>query len=312
MKMKKTIIIIAVITFATCFLKAQNGVYLGAEATMYNSIVWGNADTANVKKSLSGTGTVSYSAVENAIVVGENNITLTETPFVGEGVTGFGKYNVIEGATINAGSNELAEFSDGTDVVDAAGYERSWGTSIDMGAYEYQFPRSVSITAKDILKAVGEADPTLEYELSVDESLGTDVLELELVRASGEDVGTYTINNNGIKILRKNADNIDVTHLYTIAFQTGVFTIKIADGLFEIDNASQISVYPSITNGILHIGGIQNQANISIYDLGGTQLMQKTLNSSDNTIDISAFKSGTFIVRVSENKNIETKKVIKK
>jgi len=304
--MKNFIITITLITLTTCLLPAQNGVYLSSGSSLHNSIVWGNMDTLSVKRQVSGSGTVSYSAIENSGITGNGNLSLTENPFVGKAVTGFDEYAVVTGATINAGNDEIAN-----STKDASGYDRKWGHSVDMGAYEYQFPRTVAIIAEDTYKVKGAVDPPLDYSLQGDALLKNDELEVLLVRAQGEEVSAYVIDTLEVKVLRPGA-GMDVTHLYALDFQTGVFTITIADGLFDISKAAPINVYPSITNGILYIDGIKERADIFVCDLGGKILIHKELSGVENTLDISALKAGTFIVRISEKEKIETKKVIKK
>jgi hypothetical protein len=306
--MKKTFIITLLTVLITSTISAQNGVYLDAGSAMTNSIVFGNIDTLAVVSAISGSGTISYTAADgmNFTAAGKNQ-TLETTPFAGKGIAGIDKYAVIQGNPINSGNNE-APNSD----TDAAGYPRKWDNAVDLGAYEWQFPRLVLISAIDTSKIEGATDPELQYAAVGDALLKDDIFDVELVRAQGETVDTYIIDTLKVKILRSNA-NLDITHFYTIEFQTGIFTIKANETLLpEINNTLQISVYPTVTTGILHIDGIENQVDISVFSLSGMKLMQKLMSKDDNTLDISALKTGTFVVKISGKKNEITKKVIKK
>ncbi|MDR0811291.1 MAG: T9SS type A sorting domain-containing protein [Paludibacter sp.] len=304
--MKTTTIIFTTFFLCCAAAAAQSGVYLDASSAMHNSIVYGNTDTASVGKQIAGAGNVTYSAIEN-FTGAFGNLSLTESPFAGKNAVYFDKYAVIQGITINAGSNAaLTEIGK-----DAAGFARVWQNAVDMGAYEYQFPRNVHVSAVDTSKVQNAADPELTYTLSGDALLAGDDLDVKLVRASGEEINTYIIDTLGIKILRT-AAGLDVTALYAVGFTTGTFTVKTGELSLEISNTLPLTVYPTITNGILHFGGIEREANVAVYDLSGKQLISKVLRDNNNTLDISNLKAGTFVVKISENKNTETQKVIKK
>ncbi|WP_395322697.1 MBG domain-containing protein [Levilactobacillus parabrevis] len=85
-------------------------------------------------------------------------------------------------------------------------------------------PRPVSVTAKNIDKTYGDADPDLELtDTSTGASTGLvagDDLGVKLTRTSGENVGSYNITNT----------SSDLNPNYAVNFTPGTFTINPADG----------------------------------------------------------------------------------
>ncbi|WP_367296083.1 MBG domain-containing protein [Levilactobacillus yonginensis] len=94
-------------------------------------------------------------------------------------------------------------------------------------------PRPVSVTAKNIDKTYGDADPDLELtDTSTDASTGLvtdDDLGVKLTRESGESVGSYDITMDSSSKLNPN---------YAVTFTPGTFTIKQADGNVAVTGTS--------------------------------------------------------------------------
>jgi hypothetical protein len=78
--------------------------------------------------------------------------------------------------------------------------------------------RPVTITADDLDKTYGDPDPTLTYVVTSGSLAAGDVLVGSLARASGNDVGTYAINQGTVS----SATNGN----YTVTFVSGTFTIN--------------------------------------------------------------------------------------
>ena len=81
----------------------------------------------------------------------------------------------------------------------------------------------------------------------------------------------------------------------------------------EID--SIIKMYPNPTDGILKIDAQQN-VSVLLFDLLGKQLLNTSLTTGLNTIDIASFDTGVYFVRIAiENKTVQANKtyrIIKK
>ena len=72
---------------------------------------------------------------------------------------------------------------------------------------------------------------------------------------------------------------------------------------------SKVNVYPNPTNSAFRISGVES-ANIEIYDLTG-KLLYETKNINYNTeIDIANLQNGVYFVKINDNNNIKTLKII--
>ncbi len=83
-------------------------------------------------------------------------------------------------------------------------------------------------------------------------------------------------------------------------------------GVNDFNLLSNITVYPNPTNGVLQVSnrnGIVLQ--LSIYDINGRLLLNKTSNQEINTIDISTFSNGIYVLKMSTDFGEITKRVIK-
>lgn len=309
----KTIAIISCLLFlfaGSNRLFSQSGVYLSSDSKLQNSIVWGNADSLSNMNQIKGNGSVAYTAVQGTIIIeGEGNKALEAFPFTGENFAQEA-YSIPAGSSlINAGNNSLAN----SNTTDVAGYDRLWNEQVDMGAYEYQFPRVIKITATNLEKFKGEEDPELAYTLSGDAVLFSDSLSVFLKRQEGEDVNEtgYQIDTTSVEILKKGiAQNI--TPLYNIEFTKGLFTIKNGTGIENQE--SNLSVYPTVTTGIVHISNTEGLRNIdvNVYDMQGKMLLQQKNMKGDFSIDLSAAPKGILFVKLSADNQNMTIKVIKR
>ena len=75
--------------------------------------------------------------------------------------------------------------------------------------------------------------------------------------------------------------------------------------IIEIDT---VKLYPNPVNDILHISGQSEKYNIEIYTLTGQKLYQY-LNVSK--IDMSLYANGVYLIKISDQNSIITKRVIK-
>lgn len=72
--------------------------------------------------------------------------------------------------------------------------------------------------------------------------------------------------------------------------------------------ANNIAVYPNPTTGILNIDNVKG-ANVEIFNIMG-QAVESIYNANEfNTVDISNYANGTYIVRVIDGNNVNTFKI---
>ncbi len=74
--------------------------------------------------------------------------------------------------------------------------------------------------------------------------------------------------------------------------------------------ANQFNVFPNpVTNGLVNITSKSNEAiAITVFDILGKQVINKTVNN--NTLNVAALTSGVYILKVSQNGSISTKKLV--
>ena len=83
-------------------------------------------------------------------------------------------------------------------------------------------------------------------------------------------------------------------------------------GISELKNFG-ISIYPNPTNGVVNFEFVKNNIQkIVISDITGKTLIKKTNIQQNETIDLSSFESGIYIIKIQTDKEIFTTKIVKK
>nr|WP_237390567.1 T9SS type A sorting domain-containing protein [Fulvivirga sediminis] len=79
----------------------------------------------------------------------------------------------------------------------------------------------------------------------------------------------------------------------------------------EIDG---LSIYPNPTEDVLSITlpSTPEEGNLSIYDMNGTLLKKVNVEKGYNEINMKDFKSGTYIIKMRLDKEVISKKIIRK
>ena len=70
-----------------------------------------------------------------------------------------------------------------------------------------------------------------------------------------------------------------------------------------------ISIYPNPAKSIVFVSGITQNSVVSIFDSNGRMLMNKRI--SDNQVDISELAKGIYTLKVTDNKGVSVKKLVK-
>jgi hypothetical protein len=107
--------------------------------------------------------------------------------------------------------------------------------------------------------------------------------------------------------------DVHITDSPNVCFQTdcnGDCSIEPSDVTEEFRH-SGISLYPNPTCDIINIE-IENPDNttIEIYDVSGTLVFSKALDSKIEKIDISGLPKGIYIVKVIQDRAVNTEKVV--
>jgi hypothetical protein len=92
-------------------------------------------------------------------------------------------------------------------------------------------------------------------------------------------------------------DDINITKVTTTGIKSNV--------------ASNGSVYPNPTNGVLNIHTTAANASVEFYNAMGQNVMSKSLTNGTNTIDMNGLSSGVYTVRLIQDGASTITKVIK-
>lgn len=82
----------------------------------------------------------------------------------------------------------------------------------------------------------------------------------------------------------------------------------LSSGSFE---KGQFSYYPNPVKDILTIGYEDNITNVTVFNLLGQKVMENNANSTSVKLDMSALSSGSYIVKVASNDQVQSIKVLK-
>ncbi|WP_296149298.1 T9SS type A sorting domain-containing protein [uncultured Flavobacterium sp.] len=92
------------------------------------------------------------------------------------------------------------------------------------------------------------------------------------------------------------------------SFKIGAYDASLATPSF--DNNS-FKAYPNPVKDILNLSYSQEMTNVSIFNLLGQQVIDKTLNDSKAQVDMSGLSKGIYLVKVTVDNQVKTIKVIK-
>lgn len=79
----------------------------------------------------------------------------------------------------------------------------------------------------------------------------------------------------------------------------------------EVKSKNEIAVAPSITKDFVNILKAPKKSTFVIYDLSGKKLQNGVINSERESVDLSSYTKGIYIVEVRTDKDVISKKVIK-
>ncbi len=85
-------------------------------------------------------------------------------------------------------------------------------------------------------------------------------------------------------------------------------------GVNDIDSVSSISLSPNPSNAILNIQleGNPSQLKIEVFDILGKQIFTRSIENSNITqIEVSNWNNGVYLIKISNDGKVETKRFIK-
>jgi len=130
-------------------------------------------------------------------------------------------------------------------------------------------------------------------------------------QVEGETAGSLKIRLVGGSYIEFFPGDFGSYHRYD--FSVG-FTMDVP----ENEMKHEIAIFPNPSNGLTTVevsGAVNNDANLEILDLTGrliySEKMNATANFAESFVDVSTYKSGTYLVKVITNDRVYTKSLVK-
>ncbi len=152
--------------------------------------------------------------------------------------------------------------------------------------------------------------------------LGTpQILNTNMLSATNISTSTYAIglatsaaqkaDEIFMKIPILGSSNSKITFDMVVNTENKSVTVDLSITSVNEINENSLSMFPNPVTNELTINNISKNATISIYDLNGKLLINKTANSTIEKIDVSNLAGGVYSVKVSDNHSTKTSKLIK-
>jgi hypothetical protein len=257
-------------------------------------------------------------------------------------IPGWSAIDVVSGTSLTMAVNDGSTTSPGKvyNVGTTSSPDRAFGTIANgttaqaLGAV---FTNNTGSTASKIViqarmeqwKTSDQANETVIFSYSLDATSwnnGTwiNVTALNLVEklapsspsaVDGNLASNYTALGSSIPLIWNNGSNLWIKWT-DVAGNKGLyaidnFSITINETLGVKQNTiAGLNMYPNpVSKGTLHITSNSSEAkSVSIYDLLGKQVLNT--KTSNNTVNVSSLKAGSYIVKITEEGKIDTKKLI--
>jgi hypothetical protein len=153
-----------------------------------------------------------------------------------------------------------------------------------------------SMTAWDTV-SMNENNHT--WTLSLDLEPGT--YEWGAIEDDGTANGLWLVSGpNNLSVTIDNLGNITGTNTYTTMITTGI-----------VETETLHNVYPNPTQGILNLQ-LTQEASILIFDLSGRKLMDILNAIGNRQIDLSGYKSGSYLLEIRSGNSVQRKVIVRK
>ena len=323
----------AIKTNGTLWGWGLNGTYQLGDGTNVNKLVPTQLGTATNWKSVAGgsnsglglktNGTIWSWGANSSGQIGDNTTTWRSLP-VQIGTATDWKYIHSKGANCYAiktigtlwgwGLNTDGRLGDGGSVNRLAPIQingaTNWKAVYTSGGNTLGFKTNNTLWAWGS-NTQGELGNGNTNYLSVPTSIG---FEVNWVSAGGGDRYSVLLNSEG-KVF---------TCGWSPQGQLGADTITIrrtpgqlpcpssALGMDDFEVVNGVKIYPNPVGDILNISFETTIISVSLYNLLGQGVLEKSFNAKEGSFDVSNLTSGTYLLKVTLNEGLKTFKVIKK
>jgi hypothetical protein len=141
----------------------------------------------------------------------------------------------------------------------------------------------------------------------LDASLPISQFVANLIPAQGATIQILD-NLGAVKLGTDNLAKTDVV-LVTNGLYQSTYSVDFTTSVPN-SGAAKLQVYPNPSNGVIHISGLEKDYSISIYNMEGKLMLQKTAQQMEETISLDLHQ-GVYLVKVITNdKRIITHQLI--
>ncbi|GAF02848.1 hypothetical protein JCM21142_41493 [Saccharicrinis fermentans DSM 9555 = JCM 21142] len=152
---------------------------------------------------------------------------------------------------------------------------------------------TLTVTAHDKEKSVGDENPELTYEISGFVS-ADDLTDLETLPTISCDATAASVAGT-YDIVVDNAMDPN----YNFVYENGTLTVQLSTDVNDI-GSTQYAVWPNPTRGIIHVSGANAGSKYKVFGVTGNIVMDGEMESSQ--IDLSDLANGVYILVVDQFK----------
>tara|TARA_R110002072_G_scaffold292634_1_gene461543 strand:+ start:10355 stop:12019 length:1665 start_codon:yes stop_codon:yes gene_type:complete len=116
-----------------------------------------------------------------------------------------------------------------------------------------------------------------------------------------------TFESDGTSTYIIMVEGFDINEVGDFTLQVTCETLNTTD--FELN---QLSMYPNPTNGLIHINSSVTIETVEVYNAAGQLVMNKIINSSNPTINLSTLQNGIYFAKAFSKDSSKTIKIVKK
>lgn len=125
-------------------------------------------------------------------------------------------------------------------------------------------------------------------------------------------VGDHTANLNigGCALVggvsQKNGYISRINDLHTMFYKKDP---AISSQELKSEQPGEIEIFPNPSQGLVQISGLTVGAEVELMDLSGKTIIRRTVNSAHETLNLSEFKNGMYLIRIHHNEEVKTFKL---
>lgn len=302
--------------------KASNGggIYALGDPIITNCIIWGNIGTSGgnqIAKDFLASPTYSYCDIQSGNTnngnINNNPQFVSQSAGVGASFDGLNANWVIQSTSpcINSGKPDTTGLD--LPLTDIVGNPRITNDTIDIGAYEYNYPPIANFSANTTIITAGDnvifMDLSSNFPIQWSWSFPGGTPD-----SSSQQNPTITYNTSGIYDVTLTATNTFGSNSNT---KTGYITVGII-GVSEFVEISNIKLYPNPYTGefILEMNVLETQdIQVKITNIIGKEVYAEKLKQINGfyhkTIDMKGYTVGIYQLQISTNEGIINRKIIK-